>query len=404
MASSSVDNTTGIIALVNVDKPCTDILQSVSFDGNKCRSFANGIELSNAWEKEKLQVAAIVSQGDILGPNGISLSETLYNKKNIRVPFFVIIDNEVQQHVMEKGIHSGITDIFKIPLKAAELDTRINFLLTRGKEMAIKLVKQEEKHYKTPFIKRVFDVFFAGLALLLLSPIILIVILLLKLESKGPIFYYSLRVGTGYKVFKFYKFRSMYVNADQRLKDLKHLNQYAAAGAGEVAVAADSSSAVALCDDCIRKGTQCQFPLYADNNKWCEKQYNLSGQKKGGSAFFKIKDDPRITKVGKVLRNTSIDELPQLVNVLIGDMSIVGNRPLPLYEAEKLTTDKYALRFMAPAGITGLWQVEKRGSKGEMSEEERLMLDNTYAKNHSFMNDIRLILKTIPALFQKENV
>jgi len=84
-------------------------------------------------------------------------------------------------------------------------------------------------------------------------------------------------------------------------------------------------------------------------------------------------------------------------------MSIVGNRPLPLYEAEKLTTDKYALRFAAPAGITGLWQVEKRG-KGDMSEEERLMLDNTYAQNHSMVNDLKLIFKTIPALLQKENV
>ncbi|MNT92897.1 UDP-glucose:undecaprenyl-phosphate glucose-1-phosphate transferase [compost metagenome] len=84
-------------------------------------------------------------------------------------------------------------------------------------------------------------------------------------------------------------------------------------------------------------------------------------------------------------------------------MSIVGNRPLPIYEAEKLTTDKYVLRFAAPAGITGLWQVEKRG-RGEMSEEERLILDNTYALKQSFWNDIRLILKTIPALFQKENV
>ena len=74
-----------------------------------------------------------------------------------------------------------------------------------------------------------------------------------------------------------------------------------------------------------------------------------------------------------------------------------------MYEAEKLTTDKYALRFLAPAGITGLWQVEKRG-KGSMSEEERLQLDNVYASNHSFLNDIKLICKTIPALFQKENV
>ncbi|HWB26326.1 MAG TPA: sugar transferase [Chitinophagaceae bacterium] len=403
MPVSSPENTTGVIALVSVDKQCTELLESLSLGNNQCRSFANGIELANALEKEKLPVTAIVSQGDILGPRGISLSETLYSKKAEKVPFFLIIDSAVQQHVMLKALRSGITDIFITPLKAEEVSARINFLLTRGREMAIKHIIQEEKQYKTPFIKRVFDVFFAGLALLLLSPLILIVILLLKLESKGPIFYYSLRVGTGYKVFKFYKFRSMYVNADQRLKDLKHLNQYAATGAAQDVVTGNTAS-FALCDDCTMKGTQCRFPLYADNNKWCEKQYNMSGLKKGGSAFFKIKDDPRITKVGKILRNTSIDELPQLVNVLIGDMSIVGNRPLPLYEAEKLTTDKYALRFMAPAGITGLWQVEKRGGKGEMSEEERLMLDNTYAKNHSFVNDIKLILKTIPALFQKENV
>ena len=84
-------------------------------------------------------------------------------------------------------------------------------------------------------------------------------------------------------------------------------------------------------------------------------------------------------------------------------MSIVGNRPLPLYEAEKITTDQFAMRFLAPAGITGLWQVTKRG-KGEMSEEERMELDNSYARNYSFWFDIKLILKTIPALLQKENV
>lgn len=402
MPVSSTENIPGTIALVNADSHCTAILTSLNFGKNTLRPFNNGIEMANAWEKEKLNITAIISQGDILGPTGISLSETLHAKRNDNIPFFLVIDSPVQQHVMLKALRSGVTDIFIMPLKAEEVSARINFLLTRGRELAVKYVQQEEKQYKTPFIKRVFDVFFAGLALLLLSPLILIVIILLKLESKGPIFYYSLRVGTGYKVFKFYKFRSMYVNADQRLKDLKHLNQYASApGSAETA---GNAASFQLCDDCIAKGTQCRFPLYADNNKWCEKQYNLSGLKKGGSAFFKIKDDPRITKVGRILRNTSIDELPQLVNVVIGDMSIVGNRPLPLYEAEKLTTDKYALRFMAPAGITGLWQVEKRGGKGEMSEEERLMLDNTYAKNHSFINDIKLILRTIPALFQKENV
>jgi lipopolysaccharide/colanic/teichoic acid biosynthesis glycosyltransferase len=192
----------------------------------------------------------------------------------------------------------------------------------------------------------------------------------------------------------------MYVNADKRLKDLKHLNQYAPSSEDSVAKTEEEEY---LCDECKAAGTGCQFPIYSDTIQWCEKQYSENRKAKAGSAFFKLKDDPRITKVGKFIRNSSIDELPQLWNVIIGDMSIVGNRPLPLYEAEKLTTDKYAMRFMAPAGITGLWQVEKRG-KGEMSEEERLMLDNKYAENHSFWYDIKLILRTIPALLQKESV
>jgi len=115
-------------------------------------------------------------------------------------------------------------------------------------------------------------------------------------------------------------------------------------------------------------------------------------------------DDPRITKVGKVIRRTSIDELPQLFNVLKGDMSIVGNRPLPLNEAEALTKKKWSRRFKASAGLTGLWQIKKRGKGGIMSEEERFTIDNYYAEHHSFWGDVAIILKTFGALFQKENV
>ena len=136
----------------------------------------------------------------------------------------------------------------------------------------------------------------------------------------------------------------------------------------------------------------------------CEKIFADYKRVKENFKFIKIENDPRTTRFGKFMRNTSIDELPQLINVLKGDMSIVGNRPLPLYEAEKLTTDQFALRFMAPAGITGLWQVTNRGLSGHMSVEERMELDNEYAKNSSFLYDIKIILRTIPALFQKENV
>ena len=100
----------------------------------------------------------------------------------------------------------------------------------------------------------------------------------------------------------------------------------------------------------------------------------------------------------------SLDEFPQFWNILKGDMSIVGNRPLPLYEAELLTTDEYIERFMAPSGLTGLWQVEKRGDQGTLSAEERKQLDIKYARNFSFGNDIKIICKTFTAFVQKENV
>ena len=117
-----------------------------------------------------------------------------------------------------------------------------------------------------------------------------------------------------------------------------------------------------------------------------------------------LPDEVRLTKFGRALRSTSLDELPELWNIFKGDMSIVGNRPLPLYEAELLTTDEYIERFMAPSGLTGLWQVEKRGDQGALSAEERKQLDIKYARNFSFGNDIKIICKTFTAFVQKENV
>lgn len=205
-----------------------------------------------------------------------------------------------------------------------------------------------------PFLGRTMDIILSATFLLLLSPILLLICVLIKLESKGPIFYVSLRAGKGYKVFKFYKFRTMIPDADKKMDELRSLNQY----------------------DPSEENT---------------------------AMFFKIKSDPRITTLGRFLRNTSLDELPQLINVLIGDMSIVGNRPLPLAEACTLTTDEAARRFLAPAGITGLWQIEKRG-KPEMSVQERIDLDIDYAHNHSFLYDLRILLITPKGIIQKTDV
>jgi lipopolysaccharide/colanic/teichoic acid biosynthesis glycosyltransferase len=129
-------------------------------------------------------------------------------------------------------------------------------------------------------------------------------------------------------------------------------------------------------------------------------QYNSDTK---GPKFFKISNDPRITRFGKFLRNSSLDELPQLYNVLKGEMSLVGNRPLPLYEAATLTTNEFVERFMAPAGITGLWQIKKRG-QAEMSIEERINLDISYARNSNLLYDLWIMANTPKAIFQKSNV
>lgn len=241
-------------------------------------------------------------------------------------------------------------------------------------------------------LKRLMDIIVSATALLLLTPILLVIAIIIKLESRGPILYGALRAGKNYKTFKLLKFRTMDANADAKLKSLQHLNLY---GGGS------SDGKMPVCDAC-NGDTECVMMISKSGRYVCE--HSLKMLDNSASAFFKIKDDPRITRFGKFLRNTSLDELPQLLNVLKGDMSLVGNRPLPLYEAEKLTTDDAALRFMAPAGITGLWQVTKRGRKGEMSEQERIDLDKKYAREHSFGHDIKLIVKTFPALVQKENV
>ncbi len=251
-----------------------------------------------------------------------------------------------------------------------------------------------------PVWKRIFDLIFVSITILLLSPLLIVTILAIVLESRGAAIYKSKRVGQNYYIFDFLKFRSMYVDADKRLRELGHLNQYSGAPVETV-------NPLILSEDSEIDLNKLEFQeqlLFSDDEAISESDFLKKQSLEQENAFVKIENDPRVTRVGRFIRKYSIDELPQLFNILKGDMSVVGNRPLPLYEAELLTSDDYIERFTAPAGLTGLWQVEKRGGAGKMSPEERKALDVEYARKMSFMLDMKIIFRTFTAFIQKEDV
>jgi lipopolysaccharide/colanic/teichoic acid biosynthesis glycosyltransferase len=189
--------------------------------------------------------------------------------------------------------------------------------------------------------KRSIDIIGATLGIILLSFLFLIIAILIKVEDpKGAIFFAQKRVGLNGKEFRMFKFRSMVYNAEEKLQELLKYNE-------------------------------------------------VSG------AMFKMKDDPRITKVGKFIRKTSIDELPQLFNVLKGDMSLVGPRP-PLPREVALYSKKDMQRLIVTPGCTGLWQVSGRNSIGF---EEMVELDLNYIQTRSVLFDMKIILKTVFVLF-----
>lgn len=361
---------------------------------------ANGLK-AIAYLKEGNKPDAIVSEARLQGMNGIAVGKMIRGLSGfVKTPFIIFVfdkDNEISKAAFKA--REIVDDLYYFPFDLNKIYDRVEFLKKYYETIKDEIQPDAAfKDYKIPFIKRAFDIAVSSIALLLLSPVFLIVILAILIESKGAIIYKSKRVGTNYKIFDFLKFRSMYVGADTDLKDLKHLNQYE-----EDTEHVDFDT---NCPECAKKpdGEFCSPVLYIEGLKICEHWYIEQKKQQESATFIKIKHDPRVTKVGHFIRNTSIDELPQLVNVFKGDMSIVGNRPLPLYEAEQLTSDDWSARFMGPAGITGLWQVELRGKKGIMSEEERKALDNKYAETYSFWGDIKLILRTIPVLLQKEDV
>jgi exopolysaccharide biosynthesis polyprenyl glycosylphosphotransferase len=195
------------------------------------------------------------------------------------------------------------------------------------------------------FLKRMIDVSFSLIGIIVLLPLFLLISIWIKLEDrKGPVFFQQIRIGKDGKEFRMYKFRSMVSNAEDLLSELLSKNE-------------------------------------------------ING------AMFKMKNDPRITRIGRIIRKTSIDELPQLWNVLKGEMSLVGPRPPLPREVEEYTTyDKQ--RLLVTPGCTGLWQISGRNSVGF---KEMVELDLRYISNRSVRNDLKIILKTFTVLFYSKN-
>jgi len=329
----------------------------------------------------------------------------LYKKKSINNNFkiirIILSDNDKSPVELRYFLNEGFDDFFKKPVDVNLLINRINTLIEIKKEIIKKSETDKKKSskkiirkYKIPILKRIIDILFSSVLIIITSPILLITAITIRAESKGKVFYNSRRVGSGYKIFNFYKFRSMYTGADNQLNNLSDLNEYN-----------DQKKSKNNSEEIITSGIKNKVGsiLLSDDMEIGEREYLNDKKKIIETTFKKIKSDPRVTKVGKIIRKLSIDELPQLFNILKGDMSVVGNRPLPLYEAELLTTDDWSNRFLGPSGVTGLWQITK--NKENMSPEERKKLDNQYSKisgtSYWFFYDIWIMLKTIPAMLQK---
>lgn len=219
-----------------------------------------------------------------------------------------------------------------------------DFVKVKNIYFDITVSNELEKNNGYFITKRIIDITGSLIGLFVLSPLLLIVAISIKFESKGSAIFRQKRVGQDGKVFTMYKFRSMVIDAEQKLDKLKEKNE-------------------------------------------------MDGP------MFKVKEDPRLTRIGKVIRWTSIDELPQLLNVLKGEMSLVGPRPNLPSEVEKFNS-YHRQKLIAKPGLTCLWQVSGRNNIGF---EEWMRLDIKYIKERSTLTDIKLIMKTIRLLFGDKN-
>ena len=248
----------------------------------------------------------------------------------------------ISTHVVDDIVHP-IRDIFTIG-ERMDFVGQVKKQTAGRKEMAVATLL---KNWMRAVVKRIADIVISTILIILLAPIMLVLAILIKLDSDGPIFHNAYRAGKGYTIFKFYRFRTTKVGTARLVTSLSQVN------------------------------------LFRDH----------------GATFLKACDESSVTGIGQWLRRTCLDELPQLFNVWKGDMSMVGNRPLPLNEASQLTNDAFAERFNAPAGITGLWQIHMNGDLFR----DRIQDDLLYANQRTLWLDFTILCRTPAAWWRKVN-
>lgn len=266
------------------------------------------------------------------------LKENVVDEVIVAIPRSLIEDVEpIVVACEEEGITLRfMADVFNVQVARVTLAHIGNIPL-----LTMEPVAQDEAQL---FAKRVFDFILTACAMPFLLPIFALVAMAIKLDSPGPVFFMQQRVGLRKHLFAMYKFRSMYTDAEERLKEIEHLNE-------------------------------AEGPI------------------------FKMKNDPRITRVGRFIRKTSIDELPQLLNVLRGEMSLVGPRPMSIRDVDLFDKGIQRRRFSVQPGITCLWQISGRSN---LPFQRWLELDLEYIENWSFGLDVKILLKTIPAVLKTD--
>jgi len=264
------------------------------------------------------------------------LKHNVVDEVIVAIPHSLLDDAEpIVMACEEEGIKLRfMADVFNVQAARISLSMMNNIPL-----LTLEPVAQDAQQL---LAKRLFDFTVTLLAVPFLMPLFLLIALAIKLESRGPVFFVQQRVGLRKHVFPMYKFRSMYVDAEERLKEIEHLNE-------------------------------AEGPI------------------------FKMTNDPRVTRVGRLLRRTSLDELPQLINVLRGEMSLVGPRPMSLRDVDLFDRGIQRKRFSVQPGLTCIWQISGRSN---LPFEKWLELDLHYIENWSFWLDLKILFKTFPAVIK----